>query len=245
MRRNTHIVVRQFNERGLEFPPVALPLGRSEASVRILRAIAKGGSPFDARTLAAVDDCTIKLDVIRRLFSKSEIETAVRARLAEPGVKEDEIATLNKLLDSSWRGAQGGARALSGFPGGLGGYNAPTESHRDTFGGGASRGSGDEPGTKNKVRRSLESADLRKSMAFDGCVASAKEKGWRVSRSSTDGGLVLHHPRKNMGGHELSVGPAGEWQHTGRRGKALASGGSAQLHEHLAKFSSDYDGDDD
>ena len=211
--------VRLFTQTGQRLPDVTLPISKTEASIRLLRRIAKSGeeSGFTGR-LADLDAGRMEFSLLRKLFTRPEIEKAVRVRLQDVNLTKDEHDQLVALLEtpSYWRAAQGGPDAASHNRFGVGRY---TEG---------------DPESKGKIRKSIERRDLVKSMAFTGATSEAKACGWRVTRSTPGGGLAMHHPKHS--GHELTIDTSADWQHEKRGGEKVASGGHGALRAHLNAF---------
>lgn len=226
--------VRLFTTTGQRLPDVVLPISKTEASVRLLRKIAKSEDSGFAGRLADLDAGRLEFSLLRKLFTRPEIEKAVRERLNDASLSESERGQLTRILQdkSLWRAAQGGEDAMLGDL--WSGKHDARGSRRDTFGGGGSRGENGDPESKGKIRKSIERRDLVKSMAFEGATSEAKSCGWKVSRSTPGGGLAFHHPKFN--GHELTVDTRGNFEHEKRGGEKLAAGEHGELMKHLSAF---------
>lgn len=226
-----YIIVRSHTDTGQRLPDVRLPLGKSETAIRITRRIckmAKGGTPdMDGNTLGNLDSGRISFAVLAKLFQRSELDKAIKIRLADVDLGVDERQMLLSLLKydkNAWSASMGGEHAHDRF--------------------GVRRYEGHDPEGKASIRKSRERETLQKSVAHAAVLDSAKAAGWRTHHDGPDGGLVMIHPRKN--GHELSVSGSGEWSHTykrGTQGKTLGSGGPSKIAEHLAAFSKDHEED--
>lgn len=224
-----YIIVKSFSDTGRPLPSVALPLGKSETAIRIMRRIAKlakGGEPdMDGNTLADLDSGRIRFSTLAKLFQRSELERAVKIRLADVNLGPDEreqLLSLLKIDKNAWSASMGGERAYDRF--------------------GVRRYEGHDPEGKASIRKSRERETLQKSVAHAAVLDTAKANGWRPHHDGPDGGLVMIHPKKN--GHELSVSGSGEWSHTykrGTHGKTLGSGGPSKIAAHLAAFSKDHE----
>lgn len=210
--------VRLFTTTGQRLPDVVLPISKTEASVRLLRRIAKSEDSGFTGRLADLDSGRLEFTLLRKLFTRPEIEKAVKQRLMDPSLSESERGQLTRILQdkSLWTAAQGGEDAMRG----------------DRFGIG--RNPGHDPDSKGSIRKSLERRDLVKSMAFEGATSEAKSCGWKVSRSTPGGGLAFHHPKFN--GHELTVDTRGNFEHEKRGGEKLAAGEHGELMKHLSAF---------
>lgn len=198
--------VRLFTTTGQRLPDVVLPISKTEASVRLLRRIAKSEDSGFTGRLADLDAGRLEFSLLRKLFTRPELEKAIRTRLQDVNLTQNEHDQLMALLEqpSYWRAAQGGSDAAAHNRFGVGRY---TEG---------------DPEGRGKIRKSIERRDLAKSMAFASVVDAAKEVGWRVSRSLPGGGLSLHHNRRN--GEELAIDTTGAWERQGRGGVRIAAG---------------------
>jgi len=157
--------IRLFTTTGARLPDVVLPISKTEASVRLLRRIAKSEDSGFTGRLADLDAGRLEFSLLRKLFSRPELEKAIRTRLQDVNLTKDEHDQLVALLEQPayWRAAQGG----------------PDAARNNRFNVG--RYAEGDPESKGKIRKSIERRDLAKSIAFASVVDAAKSAGWRLA----------------------------------------------------------------
>lgn len=215
------VTVSIYTSNGSYGRQVRLDLAKSEVGSRLMKSVA-GGDGFNAGDMVKLDSGRLALTALLRLgFTPEQIKAAL-ARQAE---RDRDSAALSAEVDDllvAWQVAMGGEPARAG-------------ARKDEVVDAAALGGRKSvpAGTLRKSEIVVRPA-LRKSDEGTLCRREADRHGWKMTRSTADGGWELHHP--GHGGHALSISPSGSWSHEGRHGKAIASGGAGQLAPHLRLF---------
>jgi hypothetical protein len=233
--------------RGRPLGTVMVDLPKARVFYRLQQALVGGEPGVLYKSLEQIDTGKLPLSTLARVYSPEEIRGAIQKRRSAVQAEGEALDELLTMLEDPafWSAAQGGEQARDRF--GIDDYAVPRSAERDTYGGGGSLGRSRElpgrsrpPGKGQEMSlaqmKSLGIDPLRKSQESVLCRQMVDAHGWKVSRSTSDGGLLFYH--NGRPGNEIVLHPSGEWEHE-HRGKSVAAGGPGALARHLATFHHD------